>query len=60
MLKRKKHFQLDAHVKDWLMLVECLLEWEAYLCEPRMRLSDVKRLEHKNRFIMYLFAKIAR
>ena len=60
MLQKNKHFQLDAHVKDWLMLVESLLEWEAYLCEPKMRLADVKRLEHKNRFIMYLFAKIAR
>ena len=60
MLSKNKHFQEEAHVKDWLLLVESLLEWEAYLCEPKMRVADVKRLDHKNRFIMYLFAKICR
>ena len=60
LLSKNPHFENPDHVKDWLMLVESLLEWEAFLCEPKMRVSDVKRLDKKNRFIMYLFRKVAR
>jgi hypothetical protein len=60
LLRESEHFRNPAHVKDWLMLVESLLQWDAYLCESKMRVTDVKKLEHKNRFIMYLFRKVAR
>ena len=57
---RKKHFGQDTYLKDWLLLVELLLEWEAYLCESEMKVADVKRMRRKNRFILHLFKKVAR
>lgn len=42
-----------------MLLLETMLTWEAYLNSPEMELSDVKRLEKKHRFIMYLMRKIA-
>jgi hypothetical protein len=55
----KKKFREDHKKDDWLLLVELLLEWEAYLCEPRMLKRHVKRLEKKHRFIMYIMKKVA-
>lgn len=60
LLSSNKNFAKDFLIKDWLLLVEMLLEWEAYLGEPRMEVSHVKRLEKKNRFIMQIFLKVAR
>ena len=55
----KKKFRQDHTKDDWLLLVELLLEWEAYLCEPRMLRRHVVRLEKKTRFIMYILKKVA-
>jgi hypothetical protein len=55
----KKKFRQDHKKDDWLLLVELLLEWEAYLCEPRMLKRHVKKLERKHRFIMYIMKKVA-
>ena len=60
LLKRNKNFKEDFLIKDWLLLVEMLLEWEAYLCEPRMQLDHVRRMMRKNRFIMHILKKVAR
>ena len=60
LLSKNKHFCKEEYLKDWLLLVESLLQWEAFLCEPEMDLQHVERLESKNRFIMYLFKKVAR
>ena len=60
MLKVNKNFAKPFLIKDWLLLVEMLLEWEAFLCEPRMQRKHVERLELKNRFIMHLIKKIVR
>jgi hypothetical protein len=60
MLRTKKNFAKDFLLNDWLLLVETLLEWEAYLCEPRMEVRHVKRLVKKHRFIMHLFLRVAR
>ena len=60
-LKRKKVFR-DAHetaLDDWILLVELMLEWEAYLNEPRMQIKHVKRLEKKHRYIMYIMRRVA-
>lgn len=57
-LKKNKRFANDFIIKDWLMLVEMLLEWEAFLCEPEMSVHHVMRLQKKNRYLMYLFKKI--
>lgn len=56
---KKGKFSDDIKVDDWIMLVETLLQWEAYLCSEEMYLKDVKKLERKNRFIMFLMRRIA-
>lgn len=60
MLKENVHFATQALRKDWIRLVELLLEWEAFLNEREMDVSIVERLEKKNRFIMYLIKKVLR
>jgi hypothetical protein len=47
-------------LRDWTLLVELLLEWEAFLCEKKMKRADVKRLAKKHRFIMYIMKVVAR
>ena len=54
LLCKSKHFAQKAHMDDWLLLVETLLQWEAFLCEPEMDLVHVDQLESKNRYIMEL------
>ena len=56
---RSKHFQNDAHKDDWILLLETLLEWEAYLNSEVMLIRHVKRLEKKHRYILYLMRKVA-
>ena len=48
-----------AHMKDWVMLLETLLEWEAWLCQPELKMRYVKKLNLHNRYIMYLICKVA-
>ena len=60
MLSAKGSFKTDNQKDDWLMLVETLLQWEAHLCLPRMKLKDVKRLDKKHRCTMCLMKKVAR
>jgi len=48
-----------TYLIDWSMLVELLLQWEAFLNEPEMAARHVKAMEHKNRFIMYLMKVVA-
>ena len=59
MLMRRKRFGGQEGLDDWTLLVELLLEWEAYLCQPRMKKRHVKRLDRKNRCIMYIFLQVA-
>ena len=54
---KKKHFS-NGQLADWALLVETLLEWEAYLKLPRMEIKHLKRLKTKHRYIMYLMKKI--
>ena len=56
---RSKYFQADSTKDDWILLIEVLLEWEAYLNSERMLTRHVKRLGQKHRYILYLFRKIA-
>ena len=49
----------DSSLDDWILLLEVMLEWEAYLNEPRMYVKHVKRLEKKHRYIMYIMQKVA-
>ena len=60
LLMKKKRFGGEDGLRDWTLLVELLLEWEAYLCEKRMKRSHVQRLAKKHRFIMYIMRNVAR
>jgi hypothetical protein len=55
---RKKNFKEDWLIKDWILLVETLMQWEAYLNLPRMQKKDVQRLKRKHKFLMYLLIKV--
>ena len=57
----KQTFGKEAGLRDWQLLVELLLEWEAYLCEKEMTKSHIKRLgKNKYRFILYIICNVAR
>ena len=55
---RKKNFREDWNIRDWILLVETLLQWEAYLCLDQMQKKHVTRLQQKNRFVMFLLKKV--
>jgi hypothetical protein len=55
---QKKNFREDWQVRDWILLVETLLQWEIYLKSDRMERKHVERLKKKHRFIMFLFKRI--
>jgi hypothetical protein len=52
-------FKEDHVLDDWILLLETVLQWEAYLCEPEMEVKHLKRLEKKHRYIMYCMQKVA-
>lgn len=56
----RKSFGGEAGIRDWSLLVELLLEWEAFLCMKQMNRKDVKRLAKKHVFIMYIIKNVAR
>ena len=59
-LMKKKQFGKEKGLQDWRLLVELLLEWEAFLCEKKMKRTDVVRLKEKHRFIMYIMRNVAK
>jgi len=60
LLGTKRKFRTTGKQDDWLMLVELMLQWEAYLNEPRMLRKHVKRMDKKHRFLMYVIKQVAR
>ena len=59
-LLKRKRFGKEQGLRDWTLLVELLLEWEAFLCTRRMKRSHVVRLKEKHRFIMYIMRNVAK
>ena len=57
---RKKRIASDVQVDDWILLVETLLQWETYLNQDELLVSDVHRLKRKHRYIMYLMRRVAK
>jgi hypothetical protein len=55
---RKETFGDPEFYKDWVDLVERLLQWEAFLNEPEMLTRNVVRLRLKNRYIMWQIKKV--
>ena len=60
LLMKRKRFGKEKGLSDWTLLVELLLEWEAFLCQKEMQRSDVVRLKEKHRFIMYIMRNVAK
>ena len=60
LLHTKRRFKEGSTKDDWLMLVETLLEWEAYLNQPKLLKKHLHRLKKKHRFIMYLLKRVAK
>ena len=58
LLSTNENFASPQVYKDWVLLVEMLLEWEAFLNEDVMTVHHIRRLRRKNRFIMYLIKKV--
>ena len=58
LLKRNITFD-EKHIRYWVLLIEMLLEWEAFLNEKEMSVMHISKLQKKNRFIMYLIKKVA-
>jgi hypothetical protein len=58
-LSQSKNFSKKLEVSNWALLIEMLLEWEAFLNENEMSRFHVMRLQKKNRYIMYLIKTIA-
>ena len=58
MLRKWLRFH-DGSTGNWSYLVELLLGWESFLCEERIDMSVVKRLEKKHRYLMYQIQKVA-
>ena len=54
----KKDFCEEGKLSDWVMLVETLLQWEAYLTLPQMPREEVVRLKRKNRYLLYLLKNV--
>ena len=59
LLKTRKKFRKPGVIQDWLLLVETLLEWEAYLNEPKMARKHLQRLRKKHKVLMYLIKAVA-
>ena len=55
---RKKGFRDDWQRRDWSLLIETLLQWEAYLNSSQMEKKHVQRLKKKHRFLMYLLKRV--
>ena len=55
---RKKNFRDAWLIRDWILLVETMLQWEAFLKLDQMKKKHVERLKKKHRFIMFLLKKV--
>jgi hypothetical protein len=47
-MARRKYFQDTGALDDWILLVETMLQWEAYLNEKEMSKFHLQRLKRKN------------
>ena len=56
---RKKSFREPWQRTDWRILIETLIQWEAYLSMEQMDVKLVHRLKEKHRYVMFLLKKIA-
>jgi hypothetical protein len=55
---RRKIFREIGQISDWILLIDTLLQWEAYLNLSQMRKIHVRRLQKKHRYLLYLLKRI--
>ena len=58
LLRPNTNFRTEVQIKDWTVLVEMLLQWEAFLNSPEMRMREVIQLKKKNRYLMYVLKRV--
>ena len=56
---RRKGFRVAGQISDWVLLVETLLQWEAYLNLGQMERKHVTKLKTKHRYLLYLLKRVA-
>jgi len=57
---QKQYFGQPEFIRDWIMFLETLLQWESWMKQPELQVFDVKRFETKVREIMEMEKKIGR
>jgi hypothetical protein len=55
---RRKDFKAVGQISDWILLVETMLQWEAYLNLPQMEKRHVHRLKKKHVYLLYLLKRV--
>ena len=58
-LQKRQHFSERTTLDNWIVLVETMLEWEAFLNRKKMSVKLLKRLKKKHRYIMWLTRFVA-
>jgi len=58
-LETRPKWRETGVIKDWILLFETSLEWEAWLNSDKMMKSDVQKAKTKHRCIMCLMRKVA-
>jgi len=55
-----KKWRTPGKIEDWIMLLETLLQWEAWLKSDKLAKFEVHRAKRKHRYVMYLIRKSAK
>ena len=64
LLSRRKsatnhHLRSEESIKDWIILLERLLGWHCWLCQPKISTKELHRAKKKFRCLLALFKKVA-
>lgn len=55
---RRKNLRQAGQLMDWVLLIETLIQWEAYLNLPQMEKNHLQRLKKKHQFLLFLLKKV--
>jgi hypothetical protein len=56
----KEFFGSHEQISDWIMLLECLIQWEVWLRQESIKTKELWRAKRKHQFMMGLFKKIVK
>ena len=51
-------FKSDVVYRDWVLLLETLLQWEMFMRQEEIHRKHVKRLEKKHQYLLFLIKKV--